>query len=119
MVELFLTEPVKDAVLSLVALLIVLTALARRMPHVTWLQFFSVPANRTEQQDSKMRRSGNVLVGFEMILAGMAIPAVYLFSTMMFFNQPSRLGLLLVGVLSLLSVWFGMRVILKSDRGDR
>ena len=48
MVESFLSDPVKDAVTAFIALVIVLSVLARVMPHIGWLQFFSLPGFRKD-----------------------------------------------------------------------
>jgi hypothetical protein len=105
--------------MGVVAIVFVLTLLARKMPHVAWLQFFSIPDYRTDEQKLRAERSADMLAGFEMILAGMAAPAVYIFSTIMFFNEPSSAVLLVVGAFSLVFVGLGLRVILRAGRPNR
>ncbi|HYN82820.1 MAG TPA: hypothetical protein VES88_15130 [Gemmatimonadaceae bacterium] len=119
MVESFLPESVKMVLMGIVSVVIVLSALARRMPDVAWLQTFKLQDKRTEEQKRKAQRSANILGGFEMILAGVALPAVYVISTVMFFNEPSQGALLLVGALSVLLIGIGVRVILKAARPGR
>lgn len=119
MVESFLPESVKMVLMGIVSVVMVLSALARRMPDVAWLQTFKLQDKRTEEQKRKAQRSANILGGFEMILAGVALPAVYVVLTVMLFNEPSQGVLLLVGAFSLLLIGIGVVVIVKAARPGR
>src|SRR5687767_4242094 len=102
MIESFLPESVKMVLMGIVSVVIVLSALARRMPHVAWLQTFKLEDKRTEEQKRKAQRSANILGGLEMIIAGVALPAAYVIVTVMLFNEPSQVVLLLLGAFSVL-----------------
>ena len=116
MVESFLPESVKMVLMGIVSVVIVLSALARRMPDVAWLQTFKLQDKRTEEQKQRAQRSANILGGFEMILAGVALPAAYVILTVMLFNEPSQVVLLVVGAFSVLLIGIGVRVIVKAAR---
>jgi magnesium-transporting ATPase (P-type) len=116
MIESFLPEPVKMVLMGIISLVIVLSALQRKMPNVAWLQAFKLQDNRTEEQKRRAQRSASMLGGFEMIFAGVAVPAVYLVGTVMFFNEPTQGALLLVGALSVVLIGLGVRVIVKAAR---
>lgn len=73
----FLPDSVKLFLLGLMAAVFVLSRAARRYPQVDWLQKFQLRDYRTEEQKRRARRSGNIMAGIEMILMGLAIPAVY------------------------------------------
>jgi hypothetical protein len=119
MIESFLPESVKIVLMGIIALAIVLSALARKLPNVAWLQFFRLQDNRTEEQKRRARRSGDILGGLEMIMAGVAVPAVYLVGSVMFFNDPTRGTLLLVGAISVVLIALGVGVIVKTARSNR
>ena len=116
MVESFLPESVKMVLMGIVSVVIVLSALARRMPDVAWLQTFKLQDKRTEEQKRKAQRSANILGGFEMILAGVALPAAYVILTVMLFNEPSQSVLLVIGAFSVLLIGIGVGVIVKAAR---
>src|SRR5687768_15470 len=119
MVESFLPESVKMVLMGIVSVVIVLSALAGRMPDVAWLQTFKLQDKRTEEQKRRARRSANILGGLEMIVAGVALPAVYVIPTVMFFNEPSQRVLLLLGAFSIALIGIGVRVIVKAARAER
>ena len=64
---------------SILLILYGLSALSERFPHVAWLQHFRIPRPRlTEEQQARMRRRTNVLVGAKLILFGVILPVGYL-----------------------------------------
>lgn len=95
--------------------LFALSQAARRRPDVPWLQKFNLPDHRTEQQKRRARRSQNIIVGIEMIGAGLLLPLAYLFSTVLFFFSgvsPVALGVTILCSLALIG--FGIRAIVKA-----
>lgn len=119
MIESFLPESVKIVLMGVIALVIVLSALARKLPGVAWLQAFKLPDNRTDEQKRRARRSADILGGLEMIAAGVAMPAVYLVTSVMFFSEPTPGVLLVLGVFSVLLIGLGVGVIVKGARPNR
>jgi hypothetical protein len=116
MVESFLPESVKMVLMGFGLLVIVLVMLAHKMPNVPWLQAFKVQDRRTEEQKQRARRTAGILDGFEMIIAGIAVPGAYLVSTVMFFSTPSPVALFLVGAVSVVLIGIGVGVIVKAAR---
>lgn len=69
-------------------------ALARRYPHIGWLQAFHIKRPQlTEEQKARMQRRANIHVAIQFILLGFGVPVVYVISSVMMFNDPSTLGL--------------------------
>jgi hypothetical protein len=107
--------------LVLVGLFVVvvgLSALSRRFPHLAWLQVFRyAPARLSDEAKARMRRQSNILAGIEFILLGIALPMLYVASTVMFFNSftPTATALVVVG--SCLCIGLGITAIRRSRRG--
>ena len=94
-----------------------LAALSRRFPHVAWLQIFRYNFPRlTEEQQARMRQRANIHAGVEMILLGLALPLGYLAVTVMFFNDVTTIGTVLVLAASVLLIGFGVTAIWRSSR---
>jgi hypothetical protein len=74
-----------------VLILVALSHSAKKNPHIAWLQKFHLPDRRTEEQKRRAQRIGRITDGFEMIIAGVCIPASYLLMTVMFFSEVNPL----------------------------
>lgn len=115
--ESFLPDTVKTVLLGLIAMVIVLGWLAGRLPHVRWLQVFRLPAiPMTEEQKARRRRSGNRQAGLEIIVAGLALPLLYVAATVMMFNDFEPVTTILVGVGSLACIVVGTWIFVRNLR---
>jgi hypothetical protein len=96
-------------------MVLVLSKAAGRNPHVAWLRKFEFHDHRTEEQKRRGRRSQNIMSGLEMIFMGLALPPLYLFSTVLFFFSGIN-PVILTGTiaLSLVMIVSGIGVILKT-----
>ncbi|HKZ80970.1 MAG TPA: hypothetical protein VJ124_22045 [Pyrinomonadaceae bacterium] len=113
--ESFLPDSVKAILVGLLAILLLLNRLARALPHVAWLQSFRLPVMRiSEEQKAKRRRSANRLAGLEIILLGLALPLLYLFSTLILFNEPKATLMIIVTVSSVLCITLGIWVFARN-----
>ena len=102
---------------GLMALVFGLSALSRRLPHVAWLQVFRYdPPRLSEAQRARIRRRSNIHAGIEMILMGMALPLLYVASTVMLFNNFTTGWTALVLAGSLLLIGLGITAIWKNRR---
>lgn len=113
--EVFFSSTVKAILLGLIAVVFLLNRLARARPDVTWLQIFRLPVvQMTEEQRERRRRSGNRMAALEMILAGFALPIVYLLSTIMFFSEPKTVPLVIVSACSILCIGVGIWIFARN-----
>ena len=113
--ESFLPDSVKAILAALIAIVFVLSRLARWLPDVSWLQVFRLPVlPMSEEQKERRRRRGNRLAGMEMVLAGFILPLLYLASTVMTFSEPGILPLVIVGACSLLCIGIGIWVFARN-----
>ena len=110
----FLPEELKIVFGVLMLIIFALGFAARKLPHVQWLQGFRLDRHLSEEQRAKLRRRGNRMAGYEMMIAGLVIPLAYVAVTLMTFNQPTRTGLLLAGGASVLCFAFGIAVIARN-----
>lgn len=113
-------ESFQAVAIAILGVLFGLSWLAKRYPNVTWLQGFHIPLPEvTEEQRERQRRRGQVYAGIEFILLGMIIPAVYFVMTVIFFTTPSRMGLALVALSSVLCFAIGIVAIWRSRKPRR
>lgn len=113
--ESFLPDSVKAILLGLIAAVFVLSRLAPRFPDVAWLQVFRLPVRQmSEEEKARRRRRANRMAGVEIILAGMILPLLYLAAKVMMFNEPTTLGLVIVGGCSLACIILGIWVIARN-----
>jgi hypothetical protein len=105
---------------SIIAVVFGLSALSRRLPHVAWLQLFRFHRPQlSEEQQARMRQHANVHAGVEMILLGIVVPVVYIGGTVMFFNTPTLLGIVLSLGSSVLLIGLGATAIWRNRRSQR
>jgi hypothetical protein len=113
--ESFLPDSVKAILLGLIAVVFVLNRLAPRFPDVAWLQVFRLTVRQmSEEEKARRRRRANRMAGVEIILAGLVLPLLYLASKVMMFNEPTQLGLIVVGGCSLACIGLGIWVIVRN-----
>jgi hypothetical protein len=111
----FLPDSVKAILLGLIAVVFVLSRLAPRFPDVAWLQVFRLPVRQmSEEEKARRRRRASLMAGIEMILAGLVLPLLYLASKVMMFNEPTTLGLMIVGACSVACMGLGIWVIVRN-----
>ena len=107
--EAFLPDSVKAILLGLLVIALALAWLARRHPGVAWLQVFRLPAiPLSEEQKAKRRRTANRLAALEIMVAGLALPLLYVLSTVMMFNDFKTIPTMIVGVCSVLCFALGI-----------
>jgi len=100
---------------SLLVLVLGLSALSRHFPHVAWLRVFRYDGSRlSEEQRARIRRQANAHAGIEMILMGLALPLLYVFSTVMLFNNFTAGGTVLVLAGSALFIGLGGTAVWRS-----
>ena len=108
--------------LQIVALLLLgavfgLSALARRYPHVGWLQPFRIERPRlSEEQQAKIRQRANIHAGVELILLALVLPIGYFIVTLMTWGDASTLGITLVLVGSVVLAGLGVTAIWRNRR---
>jgi hypothetical protein len=114
-VETLLPDSVKAILLGLIALLFVLSRLARALPHVSWLQVFRLPKiQMTEEQRERRRRSANRMAAVEIGLVGLALPLVYVVSSIMFFSDPKPVPMIIVTACSILCFALGIWIFVRN-----
>src|SRR5947199_9517259 len=92
----FLSGTVKAILLGLIAIVFVLSRLARSRPDIGWLQVFRLPiVQMSEERRARMRRSANRLAALEMIIAGFTFPILYFISMVLFFNTALKLVMII------------------------
>jgi hypothetical protein len=94
-----------------------LCLLARRFPHVPWLQHFRLPrSGLTEEQQARVSRRAAAYAGAQLILLGLVFPLGYVVLTVMTFNTVRSGTLTLVLAGSVLCVLLGITAIVQSGR---
>lgn len=71
----------------------------------------------TDEQRAKARREGDFYAGMKFILLGIALPPLYMVSTVMLFNGVATSGLVLAVAGSMLCIALGVMAIWKSRSG--
>jgi len=112
--EAFLPDSAKAILLGVLAIAFTLAWLARAHPEVAWLQVFRLPAFQlSEEQKARRRRIANGLTALEFMVAGLALPLLYVVSTVMMFNNFKTLPTIIVCTCSLLcfamAIWILVR----------
>jgi len=113
--ETFLPDSVKAILLALIALVFVLSRLARALPKVSWLQFFRLPlVQMSEEEKARRRRSSNRMAAIEIVLAGLGLPLLYFISTVIFFSAPKLLPTIIVTACSILCLGLGIWIFVRN-----
>jgi hypothetical protein len=111
----FSSGTVKAILLGLIAMVFVLSRLARARPDVGWLQVFRLPViQMSEEQRERRRRSANRMAALEIILAGFVLPLLYFVSTVMFFNEPKTIPTIIVSACSILCIALGIWILARN-----
>jgi hypothetical protein len=113
--ESFLPDSVKAILFGLIVGVFVLSRLAPRFPDVAWLQHFRLPTRHlSEEEKARQRRRASLMAGMQIILAGLALPLLYLASKVMMFDEPTPLGMIIAAACSLACVGVGIWVIVRN-----
>jgi hypothetical protein len=113
--ELFIPDSVKAVLMGLIVLAFVLSRLAPRFPDVAWLQVFRLPVRHmSEEEKARRRRRANMVAGIQIILAGLVLPLLYVASKVMMFDEPTRLGMIIVGGCMLACIGLGVWIIVRN-----
>jgi hypothetical protein len=107
-----MTSTVQLVVLIVLGAIVGLAALARRYPNIGWLRpFHMAQPHLSDEERARIKRRGNVHTGIELILMGLAVPAVYVGSSIMMFSDPGRIGLIISAAIGFGLVMLGLFVI--------
>jgi hypothetical protein len=113
--EAILPDKLKAILLGLLAIAFALGWLARAFPQIGWLQFFRLPRiEMSEEQRAHRRRSANRLAALEIIIAGLALPLVYVIATVMFFNDFKTIPTIIVNVWAVLCIAIGIWIFVRN-----
>lgn len=99
-----------------------LSELSRRFPHVGWLQPFRFNRPHLSQEHrARMGRRAAVLAGAQLIVIGIALPMAYVALTVMMFNDITKKAMALVLTGSVVCIGLGVTAIvtalMRRDRG--
>ena len=113
--ERFLPDTVKAILLGLIVIAFALSRLARALPHVGWLRVFRLPViQMSEEERARRRRSANRMAALEIVVAGLALPLLYLVLTVMFFNEPRTMPTIIVTASSILCLALGIWIFARN-----
>src|SRR5258707_11804639 len=108
-------DTVKAILLCLFLVLFGLNRLSQAFPHIAWLQVFRFPVRQmSDEQKAKRRRSANRLAGLQMAIAGLVLPFLYFVSTVMLFNEPKTIPLIIVSTCSVLCIGLGIWILVRN-----
>jgi hypothetical protein len=111
----FLPGSVQAILLGLLAVVFVLSRLARRFPHVAWLRVFRLPVIRmSEEQRARRRRAGNRMAGRGMVLVGIVLPPLYIASRIIFFSEPLAAPAIIVTACSVFCISLGVWIFVRN-----
>jgi len=115
-----MTSTIQLIVLVILAVVFGLSALSRRYPHIGWLQAFHIKRPPlTEAQRARMQRRSNIYVAIQLMLLGLGVPVLYVVSSIMMFNDPSRTGLVISAIIGLALIVLGIVAIWSTRRPPR
>ena len=110
-------ETFQLAAVLLLGTLYVVSAAARRFPHITWLRGFANAFPRLpDAQRRQVRKRSDFYAGAELILIGIALPLAYAALTMMTFSTFTTTATVVVGVGSVVCIALGVVAIAHSRR---
>ena len=107
-------------VLAMLGVVFGLSALSRRYPLISWLQAFHIKRPQlTEAQRARAQRRATIHVAIQFVLLGFGVPALYVVSSIMMFSDPSRIGLIISGIIGFALIVLGVIAIWGSGRRAR
>ena len=113
--ETFFPDSVKAILLGLIAIVFVLSRLARALPHISWLQVFRLPVIKmSEEERARRRRAANRMAGLEIFVVGLVLPLVYVVSSIMFFSDPKPVPMMIVSACSILCFALGIWIFVRN-----
>ena len=110
-----LSETAQIAIGLLVILIFGLGLLARKHPHISWLQGFKL-SQLPEPQRARLERSQKSMAGAQFILLGIVVPLGYAALTLMMMNSFDPVVTLMVAAFSLLCIGIGVYAIVTAVR---
>ena len=114
------TSTIQLIILSVLGALFGLSALSRRHPHIGWLQAFHIKRPQlSEEQRARMQRRANIHVAIQFTLLGFGVPVVYVASSVLMFNDPSTVGLIISGMIGFALIVLGIIAIWSNRRRPR
>ena len=115
-----MTSTIQLIVLVILAVVFGLSALSRRYPHISWLQAFHIKRPQlTEAQRARAQRRANIHAAIQFVLLGLGVPVIYVVSSIMMFSDPSRVGLIISGIIGFALIVLGIIAIWSSARRAR
>jgi hypothetical protein len=115
-----MTSTIQLIILILLGTLFGLSALSRRYPHIAWLQAFHIKRPQlSEEQRARMQRRANIHAAIQLTLLGFGVPVVYVASSVLMFNDPSIVGLVISGMIGFALIVFGIIAIWSNRRRPR
>lgn len=94
--------------------IVILGWLARRYPHVGWLQPFDFTRHLSPQQRARRERASNRIVALEMILAAIVIPVAYVLLKVLLFGEFTATGIVVTAALSLTCLAGGISILVRT-----
>jgi hypothetical protein len=95
----------------------VLSKAAPGNPRLAWLMKFKLQDRRTDEQKRRARRSAQFMGGLQLIALGLALPLVYVGSTVILWGDLSSAFLNGTVAVAVLMVIAGITVIVKARTG--
>jgi ABC-type Fe3+ transport system permease subunit len=115
-----MTSTIQLIILLVLGVLFGLSALSRRYPHIGWLQAFHIKRPQlSDEQKARRQRRANIHVAIQFILLGFGVPVVYVGSSVMMFNDPSTLGLIISGIIGFALIVLGITAIWSNRHRPR
>jgi hypothetical protein len=109
-----LTETLKVVLGIPLVIVMGLSLLARKHPHVRWLQAFKLPGQLSPKQRTRLRTSQNRAAGAQLILLGLILPLAYAGLKAAFFSGVQPTEIVLVGVASAACIFLGIVALMRN-----
>lgn len=108
-----LPDPLKVMLGLLLLVLLGLSFLARKYPHVRGLQAFALHGQLGAKQRTRLGRTQNRTAGAELMLLGVILPLAYVGFKAVFFGEIPSTAIVLVGVSSAACIVLGLVALIR------